>query len=633
MDEVRQGHQTPPGRRNGGSQRRLATARSLGLLIAAVVGLVLLGLNRYGFPDGITRHAAESLSRGAYAVELERVTLDLTGGLVARQVRIYRKGVVGPPPFEARSVRLGLDPFIWRWGRHAWFRDVEVVDGVVRRLAEFVSIPPGAPAPGSAPGPVLPFASLAVRLRDVDVFGVFVEEGRADLRQDQSMFLVSRLSATVGRGLQRGTVAGSLTIGTDEVRARFRTAVDPHVLVPGLRAFGIDQTRVLDWFSFPTAPPAGEWTLEQRRGAAPELVVQGRLQASQFACRGTAIGFGNVTVAYRWSPDRHTVALNPLVLVVGGRTISGTLNVDLAASTARFEALSVADVPALARIIGFREGSFLDAFRFGAETRVYMHGIYDYGAGTASDAEIAVDSPTVGYGSFNAEDCAFKVKLAGETNLLQDVRGRLAGGSFTASAVFAPEAPGSTNTSYRVRVEVLHADLRALATVWGTNLPPRLEGRVYGNLDLAGLLGEGQGTTAAGQGYLNVKRGTIFRVPLFGGFTESMTRVVPGLDFVTRQTDVRAPFEVRGGRIESKDMQIEGDVLSLTARGNATLAGALDFDVQVRPMKDKTVVGATVRALTYPLSRLFEFHLSGTVDAPRWNLATFGHGKAAGPAE
>ena len=613
-------------RRAGGPRRRLAVARSLGLLVVAAVGLVFAGLNRYGFPDGITRQAVERLSRGAYAVELERATLDLTGGLVAQQVRVYRKGVVGLPPFEAGSVRLGLEPFFWRWGRQAWFREVEISDGVVRRVAG------GADASGVPPEALLPFSSLAVRLQNVDVFDVLVEEGRADLQRDTNVFLVSRLAATVGHGLRRGTVSGSLTIGADEVRARLRTAVDPHVLVPGLRAFGIDQTRVFDWFSFPAAPPTGDWTFE-RRGGSAEVLIQGRLQASQFACRGTAIGFGSATVAYRWSPERHTIALNPLVLAVGGRTIGGTLDVDLAGSTARFEALSVADVPALARIVGFREGSFLDAFRFAPETRVYLHGLYDYGAGTGSDAEIVVDSPLIGYGAFNAEECSFKVRMAGETNLLQDVRGRLAGGSFTANAVFAPDAPGSTNTGYRLRIEVLHADLRSLATVWGTNLLPRLDGRVYGNLDLAGLFGEGQGHTATGQGYVNVKRGTIFRIPLFGGFTESMTRVVPGLDFMTRQTDVRAPFEVRGGRIESKDIQVEGDVLSLAARGSATLEGALDFDVQVRPMKDKTVVGAAMRAITYPLSKLFEFHLAGTVGSPRWNLAPFGRGKETRPAE
>ncbi len=626
MDGARQGRQTP-GRRQGGRGRRLATARSLGLLAATAGALIFAGLNRYGFPEGMTRHAAARLSRGAYAVELERVTLDLAGGLVARSVRLYRKGVVGPPPFEAASVRLGLDPFFWRWGRGAWFREIEISDGVLRRL-------PGTALPlQGTPGPILPFSFLAARLRNVEVFGVPVVDGSADIRSDDKGVLVSRLSATVGRGLQRGTVDGSLTIGADEVRARLRTAVDPHVLMPGLSAFGIDQTRVFDWFSFPEVPPTGEWTFERRLGATPEIVVRGRVQASRFACRGTAIGFGNAVLEYRWSPQRHTVALNPLVLVVGGRAISGTLELDLAASTARFEASSVADVPSLARILGFREGSFLDAFRFGPETRVYLRGVYDYGAGTASDAEIAVESPTIGYGAFTAEDCAFKVKLQGETNLLQEARGRLAGGSFTASASFAPEARGSSNTAYKLRVEVLHGDLRTIVAGFGTNLAPRLEGHVYGNLELAGLVGEGQGHTATGQGYLNVKRGTIFRIPVFGGFTEAMTRVVPGLDFVTRQTDVHAPFEVRDGRVESKNVQVEGDVLSLTARGAATLDGVLDFDVQVRPMKDKTMVGSALRVLTYPVSKLFEFRLRGSLGAPRWSMATLGLGKEPGPAE
>jgi hypothetical protein len=119
---------------------------------------------------------------------------------------------------------------------------------------------------------------------------------------------------------------------------------------------------------------------------------------------------------------------------------------------------------------------------------------------------------------------------------------------------------------------------------------------------------------------------------LFGGFTTSLARVVPGVDFATRQTDARAPFMVHDGRIWAQDVQIEGDVLSLTGRGSVAFDGGLDFDVQVRPLKDKTLVGTAMRALAYPISKLFEFRLQGKVDEPRWSTTVFtrGNGGKAG---
>lgn len=591
------------------------------LALAAVIALLVIGLTQSGLPDGLTRRIVASLNSGDYAVELDRLRLDLPAGVRATAVRVYRKGVVAPPVFEAASVRLGADPFFWRWGKWTWFRDLDIRDGAVRRLAAVEDDSPRVLRPAGASSSRPPL-SFACRLRGVDVFGVWVDEGRADLHWDAQVLRVTEFSASVGRDVRRGTVAGGLTLTEDELRARATLAVDPHVLLPGLRAFGFDQTRVFEWFSFPAVAPTCELTIERKWGAHAAVSVRGRLQATQFAYRGTAIGFGSLAGTYAWTPAAHTLDLNPVVLVVGGRNISGNLAVDLNAETVRLEALSLADVPALARIAGFREGSFLDAFAFGRDTRVYVKGRIGYRTFEVNDAEIAVESPSVCWGGITAEDCAFKVRLAGETNQVQDMRGRLAGGSFTATALFSPEAAGSDEVRYQVRGEILHADVNQVLGAWRPGTASRLDGRLYGNIDLAGRLGKGQGKTATGQGYVNIKRGTLYRVPLFGGFTEAMASAIPGVDFVTRQTDVRAPFEVQDGRIVSRDIQVEGDVLSLTGRGSATLDGGLDFTVQVRPLKDKTLVGTALRAVAYPISKLFEYRLQGTLSAPRWSSTT-----------
>ncbi len=612
------------------SRRNRRRVRGVLVMAAGAVVLSLIGLNQFGLPDRVTRRITERLSQADYAVELDRVKLDLPAGLVANDVKVYRKRTIGPAVFEAASVRAGIAPAFWRWRGGGWFSDIEIRDGVLRPLAAPVRTAGGTPRSGGMAaavpwGPV----SLRCRLLRVDAFGVWIEKGSAEVSLDRNALRVGNLAVTVGRDLQRGTVEGSFVVGADGGSAHLSALVDPHVVLPGLRALGVEQARGFEWFSFPAAVPSGDLSLEWESGVAPRVALKGRIQATQFACRGTAIGFGNVNGAYTWTPTNHTLALGPVVLVVGGRTISGTLDFNLRDETVRIEALSVADVPSLARIAGFREGSFLDVFRFGADTRVYVRGLVDYGRWECNDAEIAVESPSVGYDGFVAEDCAFKVRLAGGTNLLQDVRGRLAGGSFTASADFSPETTGSTNTRYHIRAEALHVDMHQLVTGWDASLASRFEGRVYGNIELTGLMGVGRGGTAVGRGYVNVKRGAIFRVPLFGGLTEGLARKVPGLDFVTRQSDVRAPFEVHDGRIWSRDVQIEGDVLSLTAHGSVTLNRMLDFDVQVRPMRDSTILGTAMRAVTYPISKLFEFRLEGTMSAPRWSAANLVRPSAA----
>jgi hypothetical protein len=58
--------------------------------------------------------------------------------------------------------------------------------------------------------------------------------------------------------------------------------------------------------------------------------------------------------------------------------------------------------------------------------------------------------------------------------------------------------------------------------------------------------------------------------------------------------------------------------VSFTAKGDCGFDGNLSFDVQVRPLTEKSLIGQAMRVLTYPISRLLEFRLDGTLQRPRW---------------
>jgi hypothetical protein len=45
--------------------------------------------------------------------------------------------------------------------------------------------------------------------------------------------------------------------------------------------------------------------------------------------------------------------------------------------------------------------------------------------------------------------------------------------------------------------------------------------------------------------------------------------------------------------------------------------------VQVKLLKDDPLIAKVVRLITWPLSKLFEFRLTGTLDAPRWYPVNF----------
>ncbi len=147
------------------------------------------------------------------------------------------------------------------------------------------------------------------------------------------------------------------------------------------------------------------------------------------------------------------------------------------------------------------------------------------------------------------------------------------------------------------------------------------EGRLSLQLRLAGPMDARALDQAAGQGRLRIANGRIFQIPLFGGLSDLLGKIIPGLNMVMRQTDVRARFVIRRGRISAEEVLVEGDVFSLRASGDYHFDGRLDFKVQVNLLRQHTLVSALVRLATLPISKALEFELTGTLADPRWRLA------------
>jgi len=102
-----------------------------------------------------------------------------------------------------------------------------------------------------------------------------------------------------------------------------------------------------------------------------------------------------------------------------------------------------------------------------------------------------------------------------------------------------------------------------------------------------------------------------------------MTKIIPGLDFVLCQSNVKSKFTISDGKFHTRDVLIEGELFGLTGRGDYYLNNDLDFKVRVNLLKSKTLMGMTFQRLLSPLRWFLEFRLTGTFDKPRWYLRTF----------
>jgi hypothetical protein len=149
------------------------------------------------------------------------------------------------------------------------------------------------------------------------------------------------------------------------------------------------------------------------------------------------------------------------------------------------------------------------------------------------------------------------------------------------------------------------------------------QGRISAKLDMSGKSGRGNINKLNGSGYVHIDDGRVFMLPVFGGLSKFMVKHIPGLGVILSQNDLFCKFIITDGKVHTDKLTVDGDVLSLTGRGDYRIGGNLNVYVQVKMMKGKTLGGKIFRTLTYPISKLFEFKVKGDPLTPYWYPVNF----------
>ena len=279
----------------------------------------------------------------------------------------------------------------------------------------------------------------------------------------------------------------------------------------------------------------------------------------------------------------------------------------------------------MARMVGVLTNVLTQYVTFDGASTVTAEGVVDYGGVHArTDLKGAVQADHVGLERFNCDSGSCDVRMLGDQVTLTNIEATVYGGTASGTITLTAPPRGERQTRFGGDVDLTNADFERFMKDASTSDSKReYSGRLFGRLVIEGTSGEDCRKTLNGKGDIKIRDGRVFLLPLFGGLSRMMTRIIPGLDFVLRQSDAGMDFNIENGRIETDKAVVEGDILSLKGDGSYTLGGELDFDVQVKLMKEHTLVSKLVRVLTYPISKLFEFRLKGTMDDPSWYPVNF----------
>ena len=589
------------------------------LLVVLVVSGVLYG-NSVGIPDPLLRRVLDRLNRGGFAFDAASARLVGVRHVLLHDACIYRKQLLGAPMFEADVVKAQLGPLAWLRGE-ACVVGVEVHDAVWR------------PEQGKAKahleqGRMRCPLRFKAEVTNCQLYEVTLARTTFEVEGIGQDFRVRNLESSIDGNGHSGRLSGELAydIGARVLSGHLVTNLDPNTLTSVFAAHQMTFCQNLaERLVFPADPPRVDFRFDRRMGHSGDIRVAGDFRMRDFTYRGVELlrADGAIEVENR---DATKVAnVNDLLIVRREGLARVGFRVTPDDKLIAFKAETSLRPLAMARMVGVLTNLLTRYITFDGPATVTAEGVVDYGGAHAqTDLKGTVQADHVGLERFDCDSGSCDVRMVGDRVTLTNIEASVYGGTATGNVVLAAPSRGRRQVGFLTDVHLRNADFESfMKDASRSDSKREYAGRLAGRLALEGTSGDNYRQTLKGRGNVEIRDGRVFLLPLFGGLSHMMTRIIPGLDFVLRQSDAGMEFRIGDGRIETDKLVVEGEILSLNGKGAYTLGRDLDFDVQVKLMNEHSLVSKLVRVLTYPISKLFEFRLKGTLEDPSWYPVNF----------
>lgn len=388
---------------------------------------------------------------------------------------------------------------------------------------------------------------------------------------------------------------------------RIHSTVDVNSLRPLLQTNG---QRGLDLFSF-SRPPVIDVELRGRGGDFDHLGAQGRVALTNFTFRGQS--FASFDSALQYS-NLFLQLTAPQIQRGSNEQLRATaLGVDFRTQKIYMtNGFSTADPVAVTRAISPVVARAMEPYQFGAPPTVRANGIIPIRSEDDADLYFDVAGGHFHWTKFNVRQIAGSIHWVGQHLTISNVQTEFYGGQASGAlrVDFHPHAEaeyGFNFTTANTQLQRLMADLITQSN--------KLEGRLSGTLVITEA-NVGAWRKTDGFGNLDLRDGLIWDIPLFGAFSEVLNGLVPGLGN-SRASAGTCTFSITNGVIFSDDLVIRSPAMRLQYRGTVDLTGQVNARVEAGLLHDMWLVGPVVSTVFWPVTKLFEYHVTGPLAQPK----------------
>jgi hypothetical protein len=311
--------------------------------------------------------------------------------------------------------------------------------------------------------------------------------------------------------------------------------------------------------------------------------------------------------------NRFVTATDVMVRGGGPLVSASGAGYDLATQTVYLtNAFSTMDPRLITRTIGPQTEKTLSPYTFVTPPTARVNGWVEVRRGKRSDLRFEVSGGPFHFWKFNASQISGTVRWADETVTITNLQADFYRGKLAADLYFDCTLP--RQSEFNLRARVTEADLHQLMR--DVSSPTnRLEGILSGDLAIT-KANTSDWESWNGYGNAKLHDGFLWDMPLFGIFSSALNAVIPGLGS-SRVSGATATFTLTNSVIHTDDMEIRSSAMRLVYRGAIDFKGSVDARVEARLLRDAWIIGPLVSLVLSPLTKLFEYKVTGTLQEPQ----------------
>jgi AsmA-like C-terminal region len=251
-------------------------------------------------------------------------------------------------------------------------------------------------------------------------------------------------------------------------------------------------------------------------------------------------------------------------------------------------------------------------YKFHQPPNLTAEGVYQFGGGKNTKYEIRVDGSRGMDYVFLGKTLPFdrisaKLLFSNDRLQIQDIKG----------AIFSGTASGSADISlgrdprYKATLKANQIDFPKLTMLYFNY--KTVQGQLDGSYDFTGVGSDSR--KMRGDGKLEVTRGDVFAIPVFGPLSQVLNAILPGSGYsVARKAT--CSFTIKDGVFHTDDLETQGQWFSMLGHGDVYFVDdKLDFTVRM------DMHGPGV--LLTPMYKLFEYEGTGSAKNPDWHPKRF----------